>query len=534
MDKEFNLLREAWIRVLDDGGALRQVSLLEALGQARHIARLAGELPSQDVALLRLLLAALYSAYASTIARLRDEDEAVAFWKSLWERGGIDLALVEAYLAKYEERFWLFHPQTPFYQIANLSKGSEYSAAKLMGDLSESGNKPRLFAGRSGDGKLSLEYPEAARWLLYLNAFDDNSAKPTRGGEKKPSVGAGYLGRLGLVYADGDNLFETLMLNFITQSTDGDDKPIWEVEPRAIERCVLAARPNTYARLFTLQSRRLLLKREAAKVTGFILLGGDKFEIENAFIEYMTIWQKTKNAYKPKRHNPAKSFWRDFAALTAKNDSARQPGIVSWMAALRENQLLPRTHISFRIAGVKYGDSDYFVDEVFSDSVTINAAILAGIGKHWITRICDALDTTEKYIQALRDFAKALELAAGNSSNPKSSVDAASVHAYFDLDPRFRKWLRNIDPGRDDKDDKVAEWLKIVRRHLFAQAEEMLKNAGVGVLTGPHSVIPQHSKFRNIIRDRTIKPAQPLKREEIKREPGERYLQADAGAVVLA
>jgi CRISPR system Cascade subunit CasA len=502
MEREFNLLREPWIRVLA-GGAVREVSLVEALRDAQGISRIAGELPTQDAAVLRLLLAVLYATYAQTIAGFHGEDDAIEFWRSLWERGSLDIAAIEAYLQRYEDRFWLFDDAAPFYQCAGLDIGTVYGAAKLMGDLSESNNKLRLFAGRSGDGKRRLDYPEAARWLLYLNAFDDTSAKPTRGGDKKPSVGAGYLGKLGLVYADGESLFETLMLNFIPQSTGGNGRPVWETEPCAIERRLLSAPPDTYAQLFTLQSRRLLLKRESNKVVGFILLGGDSFEIENAFIEYMTVWGGKDDIYRPKRHNPSKSFWRDFAALTMNNDGARQPGIVSWIAVLREEKLLPREHIAFRTAGVKYGDKDFFVDDVFSDSVTINAAILSNVGRDWVIRICDVLDKTEQCVSALRRFVRRIEIASGNSDDPKakdkSSVDAAASQTYFDLDLPFRHWIGGIDPAGDDADDKSEEWYEIVRKRLFAQAEELLENAGTRALTGGKSAIPEYAKFTRAI-----------------------------------
>src|SRR5690606_5216521 len=112
-----------------------------------------------------------------------------------------------------EDRFWLFHPERPFYQVAGMGKATDYSAAKLNGELAESGNKIRLFASRGGPAKGWLSYAESARWLLYVNGFDDTSAKPKRKG--LPSPGAGWLGKLGLVQAVGDNLFETLLLNLV-------------------------------------------------------------------------------------------------------------------------------------------------------------------------------------------------------------------------------------------------------------------------------------------------------------------------------
>ena len=85
-------------------------------------------------------------------------------------------------------------------------------------------------------------------------------------GQGLPSVGAGWLGKLGYIQAQGSNLFETLMLN-LTLLQDGvklwgENQPCWELdEPRSAERTEIAL-PDNPAQLLTLQSRRLLLDRE--------------------------------------------------------------------------------------------------------------------------------------------------------------------------------------------------------------------------------------------------------------------------------
>ena len=59
-EKAFNLLDEPWIRVMLPDCTVREVSLTEALTQAHTFTALAGEMPTQDVAVLRLLLAVLH------------------------------------------------------------------------------------------------------------------------------------------------------------------------------------------------------------------------------------------------------------------------------------------------------------------------------------------------------------------------------------------------------------------------------------------------------------------------------------------
>ncbi len=115
-----------------------------------------------------------------------------------------------------------------------------------------------------------------------MNGYDDTSAKPK--GKGLPSVGAGWLGKIDFIQAQGDNLYETLMLN-LTLLRDGrecwgESKPCWELEaPKSAERTEICC-PDNPAQLLTLQSRRLLLHRTGENVDGFCLLGGDFFSLD--------------------------------------------------------------------------------------------------------------------------------------------------------------------------------------------------------------------------------------------------------------
>lgn len=102
-------------------------------------------------------------------------------------------------------------------------------------------------------------------------------------------------GQIGFIQAQGDNLYETLMLNLTllrdSRECWGESKPCWELEaPKSAERTEICC-PDNPAQLLTLQSRRLLLHRTGENVDGFCLLGGDFFPRENVFAEQMTIWR---------------------------------------------------------------------------------------------------------------------------------------------------------------------------------------------------------------------------------------------------
>ena len=54
--KEFNLLHKPWIKVLNPNQSVDTVSLKQAIFNAHGYLGLAGEIPTQDYAILRLLL----------------------------------------------------------------------------------------------------------------------------------------------------------------------------------------------------------------------------------------------------------------------------------------------------------------------------------------------------------------------------------------------------------------------------------------------------------------------------------------------
>lgn len=90
-EMEFNLLEEPWIRVRRPDCTVEEVSLTDALLRSHEYADLAGELPTQDVAVLRLLLAVLQTVFyrvdlEGRDAPLQEEDDALERWGLLWER----------------------------------------------------------------------------------------------------------------------------------------------------------------------------------------------------------------------------------------------------------------------------------------------------------------------------------------------------------------------------------------------------------------------------------------------------------------
>lgn len=95
MDKEFCLLDESWIKVLNDENEIIEVSLIDVFTNAHKYKRLAGETVTQDVAILRLLLAIAITVFYRYDADGREddvlnysnpEDEILDRWSDYWEK----------------------------------------------------------------------------------------------------------------------------------------------------------------------------------------------------------------------------------------------------------------------------------------------------------------------------------------------------------------------------------------------------------------------------------------------------------------
>lgn len=507
-DIEFNLLDEKWILVRKSDCTVDELSLTDALLKSHEYVELAGELPTQNVSILRLMLAVLHTVFSRYSPQgepspLYDSDDAEYRWKELWNAGRLPEKPIKEYLASVHDRFWLFHPERPFYQTEAAKIGTEYTASKLNGAVSESGNKIRLFCGCTGVQKSELSYSEAARWLLYVNNYDDTSSKPK--GKNLPSPGAGWLGKLGLITIRGNNLFETLVYNLILLNHKrnfsevwGPECPAWEPDvPNTAERAEIPM-PDNLSELYTLQSRRLWLNRDDnEKVIGYNLLGGDFFEKVDAFIEPMTVWSKVKGnerageKFQPRRHDSSVQMWREFSYAFETAADSHIPGVVLWTKYIK--QMLPESRklISFSIASVQYGDKDFFVNDVFSDSLTFHTDLITEIGEHWRAKITEEIEKCKKSAAALRDLAKDIELAAGSSEDTvlkRAVVERAREQYYYEIDLPFRNWLERIDPNweivSEQEEQALREWHETAKRIALRIGQELVESAGTAAIVG--------------------------------------------------
>ena len=483
-EKEFNLLEEPWIRVLTMDLDEKEVSLLEVLVHAHEYSALSGEMPTQDFAVLRVLLACIQTVFYRYNADGEfdpiDEDwdtgDVLDRWREYRENGKFPENAIRSYLEEYRERFWLFHSETPFYQVADLKYGTDYGAQSLYGNVKSSNNKATKyhFSMKEGEEINSLSYPEAARWLLHVNGFGVNVKNKKEAPGTTNAAGVGRLGKLGILYIDAGTLFEILMLNMTPLNPDeelwGAPKPIWE-SPVHTDQSIEIAPPDNLPELYTIQSRRILLRREDGAVIGFRALNGDYYSTEDDFNEPMTLWRKSEDkkshrvTYLPKKYKPEVQVWREFSAIFTPDKEGHLPGIVQWGNLLcSEGMALQNTLVTFHVIGMVYGDGmSYTLGDCVSDGLTLSSELLSNFEGAWMNSILDEVEKCKRVVEtAIKPFAA--KLGQIFNDDPKRRESLLAERTYSAIDHPFRSWLVDINPASDKKEERCAQWEQMAKR----------------------------------------------------------------------
>ncbi|MGY2011983.1 type I-E CRISPR-associated protein Cse1/CasA [Nocardia gipuzkoensis] len=489
----FDLLEQPWIIVTDHSGRRHDCSLRDVFRRCEDFAALGGDVPTQEFAILRLLLAILHRSIA------RRPGTAAEIWSQLWEHWPGEL--IDSYLDEHRDRFQLFHPTTPFFQVAGLRSGKDAVSPldKLIADVP---NGAKYFTTRAAGDIERIGFAEAARWLVHVHGFDPSGIKTGAEGDDRVKGGRGYpigvawAGGLGGVYLEGANLCRTLLLNLVLTDPNGarfssEDLPPWERDPdgpavRAVSR------PSGPVDLFTWQSRRVRLVGTGNEVTGVVLCNGDALEPFNKhLLEPMTGWRyseiQSKKVGQPRHypltHDPDKALWRGLRSLlgdvASKTPSAGRgiaPGVVEWVGTLLGTGVLPAEHpIRLHAVGMQYINNQSIVGDIIDDAIGFPAALLATDPR---LRNCavHAVQVAESAVDALGGLAADLTAASGGE------IDGARARAreegFFALEAPYRHWLRELDPFASDYTAAAGRWEQIVHQIIRRLGDELVSCAG--------------------------------------------------------
>lgn len=499
----FDLTERPWIPVLNRDRDERELSLREVLAQAPELLRVSAELPTQEFALVRLLLAILHDAL--------DAPADAEDWAELWE-GGLPSEKVAGYLDEHRQRFDLLHQTTPFFQVAGLrnSTGEVFSLNRIVADVPAGAP----FFTQRERGVDRLTFAEAARWLVHAHAYDAAGIKtgavgdPRAKGGKGYPQGVGWAGQLGGVLVEGNSLAETLLLNLVgderLRTTDGD-RPAWRFPPSTaapLEGEEKVIRPYGVRDLYTWQSRRVRLHADERGVHGVVLSYGDPLAPHNMHErEPMSAWRRSANQEKklrqaqvfmPQEHDPTRSAWRGLASLIATKGSETSqsstgqervmPRVLEWIADLTEGGHLDPDHlVRLRLAGVVYGTQQSVIDEVLGDALPMHLVLLHPQDTGLANAAIAAGNDADAAVRAIGRLANNLARAVG--ADPEGPRAAARDHAAGVLEGRYRAWLHTLRPGAAPEDRRSA-WRQTVRDVIAAMGEELVDQAGETAWTG--------------------------------------------------
>ena len=358
-----------------------------------------------------------------------------------------------------------------------------------------------------------MNLAQLVRWILTYQSFTGVTDKTKVNSKKKFSVSAGWLYSLNPVFAQGENLFQTLMLNLVFPEEYKEEKPFWEFE-NAVEYIEFLkdgpfARDLSISTLYTLWSRMLHIEWINEEPILFTA-GLPKLDSTEAFVEPMTTWRrnkKTGEVYPATKHltDLTKAMWRNFGQYVRTTDSdeledMHEPEIIKWLRNVQDNEYLPTdTSLTLRTTTlISDGNatSQSPVVEI-NDSFRIRADVLFDKNNkdYWPEDIENMIDLTQQVGKDFWIFTNNISKLRGLDGT--DFADNSTAKFYESLNLPFLTWLASL---RNDQEraDKTAEWKRILKRIAITKAEELLKNASPRDIIGQESSKEEGSGINNI------------------------------------
>lgn len=561
---EYNLLDEPWISVVTDKGTTKSVGLKEFFRDAHKFIALAGDMPTQDFAVMRFLLAILHTVFSrydaagkayemleindrmQQVEKVAEEDQEdyhdalMKTWQDLWNDGKFP-DIVNEYLEAWKDRFYLFDDKYPFYQVteelfkdaclyAN-KKGSEENGNKEYTNkneptsidfktinrlISETGDKTAIFSMKKGkEGELTNA--QLTRWIIHYMGYSTTPDKTKFKSFdkitdiKKYDAPKGWLYSIGGLHYETDNLFKTLLLNFIIEHPREAYKyqiqtPAWELEPKEnIKFYLKDGLIDNLARLYTDYSRAMKIsykkdkkgkkgkKDESVKGHGCLkIVQLPILNKKNNLLECMTIWNNEKKEKVAQENKPYESLWRNFGMIYCKSNDYENPEIVNWLNDITKYIIKDADADKIRLVAQGFESDRTASNSIKSemhDELYLNLNITKDNSKSdcWIIRIRDIVDTTKEFIgNEYEKFITGLvELQILNSKSGKDKKKKGEEKKnkkkkymesiYYRIDKPFKSWMCSIKFD-ENKDEKEKQWLKIFKDIISDEIDEICCN----------------------------------------------------------
>lgn len=352
---EFNLIDEPWIPCIDLEGKRVEYGITDTLYKAHELREIADDSPLVTVAIHRMLLALLYRAFMGPAD--------MNSWRALWQVGKLDQnQQIASYLTKWSDRFWLFDDQHPFMQVAGLDR-NKY---KANGDMEADRSSPMmrlakeapdeagriLFDHRPGTERPDYEPRQIVRMLLSAQSYAGTGT-----GGSTFAIGEASLTNVkasaapcvdGLIlWLQGDNLFQTLMLNLVPDEVCQNDLPAWEDDHIILSAINSWQHPFAFTgpvqRFAPLSRFVRLLDKASIFFTNGLKTGADSNDPMKPYFR-----GDASEGYKPVKLRESKAAWREAHALFSLGSSIRKPPAALNHAArvgADLNGLIPRANV---------------------------------------------------------------------------------------------------------------------------------------------------------------------------------------------
>lgn len=523
----FSLASEPWIPVAYLDGHSAELSILQTFQDASDIRCLQGDIPQQELPILRLLEAILYRTLPIPEGSESglSEDATLGLWKQLWSKGRFDTEDIEDYLGYFRDRFDLMDANNPFFQVANLEyvgKGPD-GVGELVADIP----KPEkfLFSMRNKDQVTDLSLAEAARWLVFQQSYATAGIKtPVKGNSyakhgkayaPKGPGGTGLLGAEGGVYLEGSNLFQTLLLNMVlydeTRHTgpsivgENAGVPSWELEsPGPDMRPSVMGVPANPVQAYTWQSRRmrLVFDEDGTRVTGVVSCYGDIPAVINGdTADPMTRWRLSETQQKklglsllpkmPMVHDPERAIWRGLSALVACEKGAAdcRPGVIRWFELLSDEGVLPEDAIpsvAVHAQGMSYGTQSSVFEDGVDDVFRVSSEVLKHdtIASH---NAVEVVTQTDSAVKELVKFVRNVQRACGDKSSKniaQAKAARVSSEAFDALDQLCREKIASFPVTTDEGAlDYCNAWRGLIHTKLLGLARDYVREEELSFFT---------------------------------------------------
>jgi CRISPR system Cascade subunit CasA len=475
MTKALNLLDVSWLPVRMQSGEIREVGLIALFEEADKIVALAETAPPALMAQYRLLLAITNRALSRTLTRWHERDLVK------WFEQGLPTGAITAYLEQWRERFWLFHPEYPFMQVAALETAAEtadrFKPWTQIELASASGNAPVVF-NHSLDAVPSAITPAAAlRSLLgFLQCTPGGLVKVFRDADK-----AGPLANTAAALPLGNSLAQTLVLGLHPVSPNHQDLPSWERPPLTVAELqaapTLATGPNDR---YTRQTRAVfLLREEDGDIRWLRFAVGQGLEEDPQAPDPMASYRAGSNGPVRLSFSEGRALWRDLPALLPDGVGQSTPAAIL-EGASRLNRDLERTSLPLLVAGLASDQAKLL--RWRAEQLILPQAILQQPDATRVAR--EMLGKAEELFAKMKGAG--VQLIADILPDSQQKDTRSRARALFDVSPvttlyfamAERSLMAVLTRIEEEPDEAHKEWQRVLQRAALAAWEALLVSQG--------------------------------------------------------